>query len=79
MPPLEQIRVAIRVLQTSTIVLLAIVISSINLKMSATFAKGLILNAWLGPGCASADWYITVFKIQTKICKDGRQVKMESF
>ena len=47
--------------------------------MSATLAKRLILDAWLGPGCASADGYITVLKIQTKICKNGRKVKMEPF
>ena len=40
-------------------------------------AKRLILDGFLGPACASTDWYITVLKIQTKICKDGRQVKME--
>ena len=41
-------------------------------------AKRLILHGSLGSACASTDWYITVLKIQTKICKDGRQVKMES-
>ena len=30
-------------------------------------------------GCASADWYITVLKFQTKTGKDGKLVKMESF
>ena len=40
--------------------------------------KKIIFDAWLGPGCASEDWYITALTIQTKICKDGRQVKMES-
>ena len=40
--------------------------------------KILTLDVWLGQGCASADLYITVLKIQTKICKDGRRVKMES-
>ena len=42
-------------------------------------AKILILDAWLGPGGASADRYITVLKVQTKRCIDGRQLKMESF
>ena len=41
-------------------------------------AKRLILDAWLGPGCASADVYITFLKIQMKTCKDGRQVKNKS-
>ena len=36
--------------------------------------KRLILDAWLGSGCASADGYITVLKIPMKLCKDGRQV-----
>ena len=38
-----------------------------------------MLDIWLGPRCASGDWYITVLKIQRKIYVDGRQVKMESF
>ena len=37
------------------------------------------LDVWLGPGCGSTNWYIKILKIQTKICKDGSQVKMESF
>ena len=41
--------------------------------------KQINLDAWLGPVCASADGYITVIKIQTKICKNGTHVKMESF
>ena len=52
---------------------------SVNLKTFTILAKWLILHAWLGPGRASAEGYITVLKIQTKICDDGRQVKMESF
>ena len=39
--------------------------------------KKMISDAWLGPGCASTDWQITSLK--TKICKDGRQVKVELF
>ena len=77
MPALEQVRGVIRTLQTPMMVLLTKIVSNVNLKMSTILAKRLILNAWLSPGCASADWYITVLKIQTKICKDGRQVKME--
>ena len=33
----------------------------------------------VGPKRASADWYIKVLKIQVKICKDERQVKVKSF
>ena len=47
--------------------------------MLTILAKILILDAWLDPGDTSADRYVIVLKIQTKICKDGRQVKMESF
>ena len=42
-------------------------------------AKRLILDAWVGPGCAFTDWYITVLKIHTKIYKNGRQVKIKTF
>ena len=59
--------------------LLAKIVNNVNLKASTIFEKRLILDAWLSPGCASADWYITVLKVQIKIYKDGRQVKMESF
>ena len=79
MPALEQVIGAIRALQTSTMVLLAKIFSNVNLKTSTVLAKRLILDAWLGPGRASADWYITALKIQTKICKVRRQVKVESF
>ena len=79
MPPLEQARGVIRALQTSMMVLLAKVVNNIDLKISTILAKILILNAWLCPEYASADCYIAVLKIQTKICKDGRQVKVESF
>ena len=74
MPTLEQVRGVIKALQISTVVLLAKIIRNVNLK-----TKKIILVAWLGRGCASADWYITVLKIQTKIWKGGRRVKMESF
>ena len=45
-------------------------VSNVNLKTLTILTKRLILGAWLGPGRASADWYITGLKIQTKICKD---------
>ena len=70
MPPLEQIRDVIRAFQTSVMVLLAKIVSNSNLRTSTILAERLILNAWLVPGCDSGD--ITVLKIQTKICKDGR-------
>ena len=74
MPVLEQVRGVIRALETSTMVLLTKIVSSVNLKTSTILAKRLILNAWVSSGCASADSYIkAVLKIQTKICKDGRQ------
>ena len=47
--------------------------------MLTIVSKRSTLDACLGPERVSADWYITVLKIQMKICKDGRQVKMESF
>ena len=79
MPVLEQVSGVIRALQRPMMVLLTKKVSNVSLKTSATLAKRLILGTWLGPGCASADGYITVLKIQTKICKDGRKVKMEPF
>ena len=42
-----------------------------GLEVLTILAKILILDAWLDPGDASADRYVTVLKIQTKICKDG--------
>ena len=79
MSALEQVRGVIRALQTSMIVLLAKITSNVNLKALIIIVKRLILDAWLGPVPTSADWYIIVLKIQTKVCKDERQVKMESF
>ena len=73
---LEQARGVIRALQTSITVLLAKIVSNLNLNTSTILAKILILDTWLGPVYASTGRYITVLKIQTKICKDGRQVKM---
>ena len=55
------------------------IVSKVNLITLTILTKRLILDAWLGSGRNSADWYIKVLKIQTKMCKDGRQVKMESF
>ena len=76
---LQHVRGVIWDLQTSMIVLLTKIVSSVNLKALTILAKEIILDAWLGPGRASADRYITFHKIQTKICIDGRQVKLESF
>ena len=59
--------------------LLAKIVNNVNLQVLTIPEKILILDAWLSLGCASADWYITVLIIQTKIYKHGRQVKMESF
>ena len=42
-----------------------------GLKALATLAKRLILDDWLGLERASANWKITILKIQTKICKNG--------
>ena len=36
-----------------------------------------MLDAWLGTERASTDWYITVLKIQIKICKGQRQVSRD--
>ena len=44
-----------------------------------TLPERLTLDACLDSWCASGDWYSTVFKIQTKICKNERQVKVQSF
>ena len=76
---MEQVRGVISALQTSMIVLLAKIVSNVNLKALTIPAKRLILDAWLRPVPTSADWYIIVLKIETKMCKDERQVKMESF
>ena len=79
MSVLEQVSGIIRALQISMMVLLTKLISDVNLKTLTILGNRLILDEWLGPGCASADWYITVLKLQTKICKDEGQVNMESF
>ena len=52
--------------------------SNVNLITLTILANRLILDAWLVPKCASADGYITVLKIQMKICKDEKQGKKES-
>ena len=71
MSALEQVRAVIKALQTTIMILLAKIVSNINLKTSTIPERN-------GQGCASADWYSTVHKIHTKICKGERQVKMES-
>ena len=58
---------------------MAKIVSNANLKTSTVLAKKLSLNAWLDSGCTSPDRYIIVLKIKTKIGKDGKPVKMESF
>ena len=68
-----------KALQTSIMVLSTKIVSNLSLKTLTVLAKRLILDAWLGPGQASANRYITALKIQMNICIDGRQVKMESF
>ena len=78
MPALEQVRGVISALQTSVMVMLVKIVSNVNLKTLTILAKRFILDAWLGPGCASVDWYITVLKIQTETCIDEGQVKMGS-
>ena len=75
----EQVSSVIRALQASMIVLLTKIVSNLNLKMLTFLAKILILHAWLVQWYASADWYITVLKIETEICIDVRQLKMESW
>ena len=73
MPALEQVRGVIRAIQTFMIdFFFAKRVTNVNLKTSTILATRLISNAWLGPGCASAGWYITVLKIGTKIGKDGK-------
>ena len=75
---LDQVRSVIRAIQTSMVVLLTNLVKNVWFKDVNYSHKRLILDAWLGPECASVDWYI-VLKIQIKMCKDERQVKMESF
>ena len=53
-------------------------VSNFSLKMIPILAKRSILHALLGPGHASANWYITAHKNQKKKCIDEKQVKMES-
>ena len=64
---LEQVSGVIRALQTSMMVLLTKIVSKVNLKTLTILTKRLILDVWLGPGCASVDLYITFYEIQTKI------------
>ena len=51
---LEQVRGVIRALQTSMIVLLAKIVSNVNLKALTILAKRLILDAWVGQVPTSA-------------------------
>ena len=55
MHALEQVRIGITALETSMTELLAKVVNNVNLITLTILAKKLILDAWLGPGCASAD------------------------
>ena len=59
-------------------VFLTKLVSNFSLKMIPILAKRLILDALLGPGRASANWYSTALKNQQKKCIDEKQVKMES-
>ena len=42
-------------------------------------ANRLIVVAWLGPGYAFGDSYITVLNILARVCEDRGQVTMDSF
>ena len=55
MHALEQVRIGIRALETSMTELLDKVVNNVNLIALTILAKKLILDAWLGPVCASAD------------------------
>ena len=44
-----------RALQASLMVLLTKIVSNVSLKTLTILAKRLILDAWQGPGCTSAD------------------------
>ena len=52
---LKQVRGVITALQTSMMVHFTEVVSNVNLKTLIILAKRLILDGWLGLGCASAD------------------------
>ena len=55
MPALEQVKDIIRAWWHIMMALLAKIVDNVNLKASTIFEKRLILDAWLSPGCASAD------------------------
>ena len=55
------------------------IVSNINLKTLTILAKRLILLDLLGPERVSAEGYITLLKMQMKICKDRRRVTTGSF
>ena len=69
MHALELGRGLIKALQTQLIVLLPKIVSNVDLKTVNYSHKKIILDSWLGPGCASADWYITALKVKIKMCK----------
>ena len=79
MHALEQVRGRIKALQKSMMEPLVKIVSNVNFITLTILAKRLILDAWLDPGRASANRYITVLKISTNICKDERQIKTKSF
>ena len=56
-------------------VILTKIVNDVNLKPLTILARRLILDAWLSPGRVSADWYITVLKIQTKIWIQTKTIK----
>ena len=76
---LEQVSGVIGALQTFMMVILAKLVSNVNLRILTILAKRLILIAWMGPGLASAGGHLTVLEIQSEMCKDGRRVKRGSF
>ena len=79
MPALVQVRGVIRALPKSMMVLCKKIVNNTSLKMLTILAKRLISVPWLGPGRVSADGYITVYKIEMEISKNGGQVKTVSF
>ena len=76
---LEQVSGVIGALQTFMMVILAKLVSNVNLRILTILAKRLILIALMGPGLASAGGHLTVLEIQSEMCKDGRRVKRGSF
>ena len=56
-------------------VILTKIVNDVILKALNILARRLILDAWLSPGRVSADWYITLLKIQTKIWIQTKTIK----